>query len=173
MIFFHLLYLSPLPPHFVSPFLSTSLSPYIPSPYSFPSSCYSSFPVSCHMSLASAIIAFILVAFITFASPVSLHLTNVAPSAGVCLSADARSESSWICLGVRNISLRSYVLIADFAIKAIVPVLPSLIVSLYFIFLPQYTYEGVGLDAAFRIRVIRIFRIPHIRFNKATPTPGK
>src|ERR1700679_3280833 len=129
------------------------------------------FAVSCHMSLASAIIAFILVVFIAFASPVSLHLTNVAPSAGVCLS--ARSESSWIRLGVRNISLRSYILIADFAIKAIVPVLPSLIVSLYFIFLPQYTYEGVGLDAAFRIRVIRIFRIPHIRFDKATPTPGK
>src|ERR1700674_5633234 len=85
------------------------------------------FTVSCHMSLASAIIAFILVVFITFASPVSLHLTNVAPSAGVCLSADARSESSWIRLGVCNISLRSYFLIADFAIKAIVPVLPSLI----------------------------------------------
>src|SRR6202453_2567610 len=73
------------------------------------------FTVSCHMSLASAIIAFILVAFIAFilvafiafASPVSLHLTNVAPSAGVCLSANARSESSWIHLGVRNISLRS------------------------------------------------------------------
>src|ERR1700677_4051789 len=131
------------------------------------------FTVSCHMSLASAIIAFILVAFITFASPVSLHLTNVAPSVGVCLSTDARSESSWIRLGVRNISLGSYVLIADFAIKAIVPVLPSLIVSLYFIFLPQYTYEGVGLDAAFWIRVVRIFRIPHIRFDKAMPTLGK
>src|ERR1700683_3391695 len=131
------------------------------------------FTVSCHMSLASAIIAFILVAFIAFASPVSLHITNVAPSAGVCLSADARSESSWICLGVHNISLRSYVLIADFAIKAIVPVLLSFIVSLYFIFLLQYTYEGVGCDAAFRIRVVRIFRIPHIRFDKATPTPGK
>src|ERR1700676_3607174 len=131
------------------------------------------FAVSCHMSLASAIIAFILVAFIAFASPVSLHLTNVPPSAGVCLSADARSESSWIRLGVRNISLRSYVLIADFAIKAIVPVLLSLIISLYFIFLLQYTYEGVGLDAAFWIRVVRIFRIPHIRFDKATPTLGK
>src|ERR1700683_1737083 len=131
------------------------------------------FAVSCHMSLASAIIAFILVVFIAFASPVSLHLTNVAPSTGVCLSADARSESSWIRLGVRNISLRSYVLIAVFAIKAIVPVLPSLIISLYFIFLPQYTYEGVGLDAAFWIRVVRIFCIPHIRFDKATPTLGK
>src|ERR1700683_1456425 len=53
------------------------------------------FAVSCHMSLVSAIIAFILVAFIAFSSPVSLHLTNVAPSAGVCLSTDARSESSW------------------------------------------------------------------------------
>src|ERR1700683_2890416 len=125
------------------------------------------------MSLATAIIAFILVVFIALASPVSFHLTNVAPSTGICLSADMRSESSWICLGVRNISLRSYVLIAVFAIKAIVPILPSLIISLYFIFLPQYTYEGVGLDAAFRIRVVRIFRIPHIRFDKATPTPGK
>src|SRR6202521_4687009 len=81
------------------------------------------FKVSCHMSLASAIIAFIQVAFIAFASPVSLHLTNVAPSAGICLSPDTRSESSWIRLGVRNISLRSYVLIAVFAIEAIVPVL--------------------------------------------------
>src|ERR1700683_4471352 len=50
--------------------------------------------VSCHMSLTSAIIAFILVAFIAFASPVSLHLTNVAPSAGICLSTDTRSERS-------------------------------------------------------------------------------
>src|SRR6202050_1119464 len=131
------------------------------------------FTVSCHMSLASAIIAFILVVFIAFASPVSLHLTNVAPSAGICLSADTKSESSWIRLGICNISLRSYVLIAVFAIKAIVPILPSLIISLYFIFLPQYTYEGVGLDAAFWIRVVRIFCIPHIRFDKATPTLGK
>ena len=65
------------------------------------------------------------------------------------------------------------VLIAVFAIEAIVPVLPSLIISLYFIFLPQYTYEGVGLDAAFWIRVVRIFRIPHVWFDKASPTPGK
>src|SRR6202453_2107234 len=131
------------------------------------------FAVPCHMSLMAAIVAFILVAFIALASPVSFHLTNVAPSVGICLSADMRSESSWIRLGVRNISLRSYGLIAAFAIKTIVPVLPPLIISLYFIFLPQYTYKGVGLDVAFRIRVVRIFSIPHVRFDKASPTPGK
>src|SRR6202050_2588254 len=82
------------------------------------------FAVPCQMSLVAAIVAFILVAFITLASPVSFHLTNVAPSAGICLSADTRSESSCICLGVRNISLRPYGLIAAFAIKTIVCVLP-------------------------------------------------
>src|SRR6202050_3514919 len=131
------------------------------------------FAVPCHMSLAAAIITFILVVFIAFASPVSLHLTNVAPSAGICLSADIRSESFWIRLGIRNISLRSCDLVAAFAIKTIVPVLPPLIISLYFIFLPQYTYKGVRLDAAFRIRVVRIFRIPHVQFDEAMPTPGK
>src|SRR6266853_2017165 len=125
------------------------------------------------MSLAAAILAFILMAFIALASPVSFHLTNVAPSTGICLSANMRSKSSWICLGVRNIGLGPCGLIATFAIKTIVPVLPPLIIPLYFIFLTQYTYKGVGLDAAFRIRVIRIFSIPHIRFNKASPTPGK
>src|SRR6202167_4553754 len=131
------------------------------------------FTVPCHMSLAATIVAFILVVFIALASPVSFHLANVAPSAGICLSADTRTESSWICLGACNISLRPYGLVAAFAIKTIVPVLPPLIISLYFIFLPQYTYKGVGLDAAFRIRVIRIFSIPHVRFDKASPTPGK
>src|SRR6202167_2771942 len=131
------------------------------------------FTVPCHMSLAAAIVAFILVAFIALVSPVSFHLTNVAPSAGICLFADTRSEVSWICLGVHNISLRSYGLIAAFAIKTIVSVLPPLVISLYFVFLPQYTYKGVRLDAAFRIRVIRIFSIPHIQFDKALPTPGK
>src|ERR1700691_1448533 len=129
--------------------------------------------VLCHMSLAAAIVAFVLVAFIALASPVSFHLTNVAPSAGICLSTDTRFESSWICLGIRNISLRSYGLIAAFAIKTIVSVLPPLVISLYFVFLPQYTYKGVGLDAAFRIRVVRIFSIPHVRFDKASPTSGK
>src|ERR1700734_583293 len=129
--------------------------------------------VLCHMSLAAAIVAFILVAFIALASPVSFHLTNIAPSTGICLSADTRFESPWICLGVRKIGLRSYGLIAAFAIKSIVSVLLLLVISLYFVFLPQYTYKGVGLDAAFRIRVIRIFSIPHVRFDKASPTPGK
>src|ERR1700683_5247952 len=59
------------------------------------------FAVPCHMSLMAAIVAFILVAFIALASPMSLHLTNVAPSTGICLSADTRSESFWICLGIR------------------------------------------------------------------------
>src|ERR1700683_5595039 len=63
------------------------------------------FTVPCHMSLAATIVAFILVVFIALASPVSFHLTNVTPSAGICLSADTRSESCWICLGVRNIGL--------------------------------------------------------------------
>ena len=90
------------------------------------------------MSLAAAIVAFILVAFIALASPVPLHPANIAPSAGICLSADTRYEVSWICLDVRNINL-----IASFAIKAVIPVLPPLIIPLYFIFLTQYTYEGV------------------------------
>src|SRR6202167_6685707 len=46
--------------------------------------------VLCHMSLAAAIIAFVLVAFIALASPVSFHLANIAPSAGICLSAKTR-----------------------------------------------------------------------------------
>jgi hypothetical protein len=125
------------------------------------------------MSLVAAIIAFILLAFLALAGLVSFYLTNVAPSTGICLSADMRSESSWIRLGVCNIGLGPSGLIVAFAIKAIVPVLPLLIILLYFIFLTQYTYEGVGLDAAFRIRVIRIFSIPHVRFDKALPTPGK
>src|ERR1700729_873608 len=129
--------------------------------------------VLCHMSLAATIVAFILVAFITLTSPVSLHLTNVAPSAGICLSADTRFESPRICLGIHKIGLRPYGLIAALAIKSIVSVLPLLIISLYFVFLLQYTYKGVGLDAAFRIRIVRIFGIPHIRFDKASPTPGK
>src|SRR6202050_2965494 len=90
------------------------------------------FAIPCQMSLVTAIVAFILVALIALASPVSFHLTNVAPSAGISLSADTRSESSWICLGVRNIGLGPYGLIAAFAIEAIVPVLPSLIIPLYF-----------------------------------------
>src|ERR1700677_4239600 len=131
------------------------------------------FAVPCQMSLVTAIIAFILVAFIALASPVSFHLTNVAPSTGICLSTDMRSKSSWICLGVRNIGLGPYGLIAAFAIKTIVPVLPLLIIPLYFIFLTQYTYKGVRLDVAFRIRVVRIFSIPHVQFDKASPTLGK
>src|SRR6267154_4718937 len=138
-----------------------------------PSAAILPFAVPCQMSLTATIIAFILVAFIAFASPVSFHLTNVAPSTGICLSADTRSESSWICLGIHNIGLGPCGLIATFAIKTIVPVLPPLIIPLYFIFFTQYTYKGVGLDAAFRIRVIRIFSIPHVRFYKALPTPGK
>ena len=125
------------------------------------------------MSLVAAIIAFILLAFIALAGPVSFHLTNVAPSVEICLSTDMRSESSWIHLGVRNFGLGPSGLIVTFAIKAIVPVLPLLIILLYFIFLMQYTYEGVGLDAAFWIRVVRIFSIPHAQFDKASPTPGK
>jgi hypothetical protein len=125
------------------------------------------------MSLTAAILAFILVVFIALASPVSFHLTNVAPSVGICLSADTRFESSWICLGIRKIGLRPYGLITALAIKSVVPVLPLLIISLYFVFLPQYTYKGVGLDAAFRIWIVRIFGIPHIRFDEALPTPGK
>src|ERR1700691_3792486 len=77
--------------------------------------------VLCHMSLVAAVIAFILVAFIALTSPVSLHLTNVAPSAGICLSVDTRFKSPWICLGIRKIGLRSYTLITAFAIKSIVP----------------------------------------------------
>src|SRR6202044_2857313 len=126
--------------------------------------------VLCHMSLTAAILAFILVVFIALASPVSFHLTNVAPSAGICLSADTRFESSWICLGVRKIGLRPYGLIAAFAIKSIVSVLLLLIISLYFVFFLQYTYKGIGLDAAFRIRVVCMFSIPHVRFDKASPT---
>jgi hypothetical protein len=109
----------------------------------------------------------------TYYMVVSFHLTNVAPSAGIYLSADMRSESSWICLGVCNIGLGPCGLVATFAIKAIVPVLPLLIIPLYVIFLMQYTYKGVGLDVAFRIRVVRIFSIPHVWFDKASPTPGK
>ena len=112
------------------------------------------------MSLAAAIVAFVLVAFIALASPVSFHLTNVAPSAGICLSADTRFESSWICLGIHNISLRPYGLVAAFAVKTIVSVLPPLVISLYFIFLPQYTYKGVGLDAVFRIRSFAFLAFP-------------
>src|ERR1700683_4721768 len=104
------------------------------------------FAVPCQMSLVAAIVAFILVAFIALASPVSFHRTNVAPSAGICLSSDNRSESSWMCLGVRNIGLGPCGLIAAFAIKTIVPVLPPLIIPLYFIFLTQYTYKAIGLD---------------------------
>src|ERR1700735_5315103 len=129
--------------------------------------------VLCHMSLAAAVIAFILVAFITLAGPVSFHLTNIAPSAGICLSAKTRFESPWICLGVRKIGLRSYDSIPPFAIKSVFSVLPLLVISLYFVFLPQYTYKGVGLDAAFRIWIVRIFGVPHIRFDKASPGPGK
>src|SRR6202167_2897189 len=129
--------------------------------------------VLCHMSLAAAIIAFVLVAFIALASPVSLHLTNVAPSVGICLSAETIFESPWICVGVCKIGLRPYGLITALAIKSIVSVLPLLVISLYFVFLPQYTYKGVGLDAAFRIWIVRIFGIPHIRFDEALPTPGK
>src|SRR5882762_1437015 len=125
------------------------------------------------MSLVAAIIAFILLVFIALAGPVSFHLTNVAPSAEICLSADTRSKSSWICLGVCNIGLGPSGLVVTFAIKAIVPVLPLLIILLYFIFLTEYTYEGVGLDAAFWIRVVHIFCIPHVWFDKALPTPGK
>src|ERR1700674_3478731 len=125
------------------------------------------------MSLMAAIIAIILLAFPAFAGPVAFHLTNVAPSAGICLSADTRSESSWIRLGVRNIGLGPFGMFIAFAIKAIGPILPLLIILLYFIFLAQYTNEGVGLDVAFRIRVIRIFGVPHIWFDKASPTPGK
>src|ERR1700689_3296075 len=102
--------------------------------------------VLCHMSLVAAIVAFVLVVFIALASPVSFHLTNVAPSAGICLSADTRFESSWICLGVRNISLRPYGLVAAFAIKTIVSVLPPLVISLYFIFLPQRCRIGCGVS---------------------------
>src|ERR1700677_1334780 len=123
------------------------------------------FAVPCQMSLATTSIAFILVVFIALASPVSFHLTNVAPSTGIYLSADTRSESSWICLGVRNIGLGPYGLIAAFAIKTIVPVLPPLIIPLYFIFLMQYTYKGVGLDAVFWIRVVCIFSIPHVSYT--------
>src|ERR1700734_2965633 len=129
--------------------------------------------VLCHMSLVAAIVAFILVVFIAFASPVSFHLTNIAPSVGICLSTDMRFESPWICLGVRKIGLRPYGLIAAFAIKSVVSILPLLVISLYFVFLPQYTYKGVGLDAVFQIWIVRIFGIPHIRFNKTSPTPGK
>src|SRR5882762_1239731 len=125
------------------------------------------------MSLTAAIIAFILLAFPALAGPVAFHLTNVAPSTGIGLSADTRSESSWIRLGVRNISLGPSSLVVALAIKAIGPVLPLLIILLYFIFLTQYAYEGVGLDAAFWIRVIHIFSVPHVQFNKASPTPGK
>src|SRR6204780_3317647 len=102
--------------------------------------------VLCHMSLVAAIVAFVLVVFIALASPVSFHLTNVAPSAGICLSADTRFESSWICLGIHNISLRPYGLVAAFAIKTIVSVLPPLIISLYFIFLPQRCRIGCGVS---------------------------
>src|ERR1700735_2940236 len=49
--------------------------------------------VLCHMSLTAAVIAFILVAFIALAGPVSFHLTNIAPSAGICLSTETRFES--------------------------------------------------------------------------------
>src|ERR1700735_18746 len=128
--------------------------------------------VLCHMSLAAAVIAFILVVFIALAGPVSFHLANVAPSMGICLSADTRFESPWICLGVRKIGLSPYGLIAALAIKSIVSVLPLLIISLYFVFLPQYTYKGVGLDAVFRIRIVRIFGIPHIRFDKLRQLRG-
>ena len=122
------------------------------------------------MSLAAAIIAFILSALIALAGPVSLHLANIAPSAGVHLSADTRSETPRVCLGVRNIGLRSGGLIAAFAINSIVSLL---IILLDFIFFAQYTYEGVGLDVAFWIRIVRIFGISHVRFDKASPTPRK
>ena len=125
------------------------------------------------MSLTAAIIALILLAFPALAGPVAFRLTNIAPSTGIRLSANTRSESPWIRLGVRNIGLGSSALIVAFAIKAIDPVLPLLIILLYFIFLTQYTYEGVGLDAAFQIRIIRIFGIPHVQFDKASPTLGK
>src|SRR6202046_4517144 len=49
--------------------------------------------VLCHVSLAATVIAFILVAFIALAGPVSFHLANIAPSAGICLSAETRFES--------------------------------------------------------------------------------
>src|SRR6202042_1723908 len=129
--------------------------------------------VLCHMSLTAAVIAFILVAFIALAGPVSFHLTNVTPSAGICLSAETRFESPWVCLGVRKIGLSPYGLITALAIKSVVPVLSFLVISLYFVFLPQYTYKCVRLDAAFRIWIVRIFGIPHIRFDEASPTPGK
>jgi hypothetical protein len=125
------------------------------------------------MSLTAAIIAFILLVFPALAGPVAFHLTNVASSMGICLSADTRSESSWIRLDVRNIGLGPSGLVVAFAIKAIGPVLPLLIILLYFIFLTQYSYEGVVLDAALQIRIIRVFSIPHVRFDEASPTPGK
>ena len=139
------------------------------------------FAVPCQMSLMTTIIALILVVFIALilvvfialASPVSFHLTNVAPSMGICLSTDTRSESSWICLGVYNIGLGPYGLIVAFTIKTIVPILPPLVIPLYFIFLMQYTYKGGGLDTVFWIWAVHIFSIPHIRFNKASPTLGK
>src|SRR5882762_6322482 len=80
------------------------------------------------MSLAATIIAFILLAFPALARPVPFHLTNVAPSSGIYLSADTRSESSWIHLGVHNIGLGPSSMIVAFAVKAIGPVLPLLII---------------------------------------------
>src|ERR1700685_3246538 len=174
-IFLRPQYFSPLPSHVVSPFLSfpfLSLLISLRLILSLPAIILLS-TVLCHMSLAAAVIAFILVVFIALAGPVSFHLTNIAPSAGICLSAETRFESPWICLGVRKIGLRPYGLIAALAIKSIVSVLLLLVISLYFVFLLQYTYKGVGLNAAFQIRIIRIFGIPHIRFDKASPTLGK
>src|ERR1700728_783040 len=64
--------------------------------------------VLCHMSLMATVITFILVAFIALAGPVSFHLANIAPSTGICLSAETRFESPWICLGIRKIGLGPY-----------------------------------------------------------------
>src|ERR1700690_2071785 len=129
--------------------------------------------VLCHVSLVATVIAFILVAFIALAGPVSFHLANIAPSAGICLSTDTRFESPRVRLGIRKIGLSPYDFITALAIKSVVPVLSLLVISLYFVFLPQYTYKGVRLDAAFRIWIVRIFGIPHIRFDEASQTPGK